>query len=394
MPNADVEDVAFGIGQGRPSRPVLVKFSDLGGTESDRALDFGWEVSRDKVKVHPILALARFGHSQEHQRGKGAVVRGWDQCEELVGAVVLAQPALALQLLCQHQHDDCDGPAEPAEEPTEPAEEPGEGEFGFDDAEADADPTAEEADADLTAADPADADLTAVEPMPDPPVDGAHRSLQILPPPFGAERARPRAVVYVHLSAEALTAGTGVARVENVGPVLLGRLRLLLGNHCSINLKPVIDLPAGHTPIDAYEIPASLRKQLQLRYPADVFPYAAAVSRSIDMDHTIPYLHPDRGGPPGQTRLGNLGPHARRHHNQKTHGRWQVRQPEPGTWLWRSPHGKIYLVNTSGTHPLGNTEFAQATWRAAAGSLESWLADAAIRPAPRALTSTSAQSDS
>ncbi len=33
---------------------------------------------------------------------------------------ILAQPALALQLLCQHQHDDCDGPAEP----TEPAEEP------------------------------------------------------------------------------------------------------------------------------------------------------------------------------------------------------------------------------------------------------------------------------
>ena len=51
---------------------------------------------------------------------------------------------------------------------------------------------------------------------------------------------------------------------------------------------------------------------------------------------------------------------------------------------------KIYLVNTTGTHPLGDTEFAQAIWRAAAGSLESWLADAAIRPAPRALTSTSA----
>ncbi len=211
--------------------------------------------------------------------------------------------------------------------------------------------------------------MTAAEATPDPAdrVDGAHRSLQILPPPFGPERARPRAVVYVHLSGEALTAGTGVARVENVGPILLNRLRLLLGEHCSINLKPVIDLPAGHTPIDAYEIPASLREQLQLRYPADVFPYAAAVSRSIDIDHTIPYLSPDRGGPPGQTRLGNLGPHARRHHNQKTHGRWQVRQPEPGTWLWRSPHGRIYLVNATGTHPLGDTEFAAAIWRAAAG---------------------------
>ena len=215
--------------------------------------------------------------------------------------------------------------------------------------------TAAEATPDAPAAEPADL-----------PVDGKHRSLQILPPPFGPERARPRAVVYVHLSGEALTAGTGVARVENVGPVLLGRLRLLLGDHCSINLKPVIDLPSGHTPIDAYEIPASLREQLQLRYPADVFPYAAAASRPIDVDHTIPYLSPDRGGPPGQTRLGNLGPHARRHHRLKTHGRWQVRQPEPGIWLWRSPHGKIYLVNATGTHPLGDTPYAQTIWDGAA----------------------------
>ena len=48
--------------------------------------------------------------------------------------------------------------------------------------------------------------------------------------------------------------------------------------------------------MDSYEIPAALREQLQLRYPADVFPYAAAVSRRLDIDHTIPYLSPDKGG--------------------------------------------------------------------------------------------------
>jgi hypothetical protein len=145
--------------------------------------------------------------------------------------------------------------------------------------------------------------------------------------------------------------------------VLLHRLRSLLGENCTISLKPVIDLPAGHTPVDSYEIPARLREQLELRYPADVFPYAAAVSRRIDLDHTIPYLHPEKGGPPGQTRIGNLGPHTRHHHRLKTFGGWQVRQPEPGIWLWRSPHHRIYLVNSSGTHPLGDTEFAQALWR-------------------------------
>ena len=84
--------------------------------------------------------------------------------------------------------------------------------------------------------------------------------------------------------------------------------RSLLGEHCSINLKPVIDLPAGQCPV-RYHIPTRLREQLHLRYPADVFPYATAVSRRIDLDHTIPYLSPDQGGPPGQTRIGNLGPH-------------------------------------------------------------------------------------
>ena len=195
--------------------------------------------------------------------------------------------------------------------------------------------------------------------------EGAHRSLQLTPPPFDPDRARPRAVIYVHLSEEALSGGSGVARVEEVGPVLLCRLRFLLGDRCGISLKPVIDLPAGHIPVDSYEIPTRLREQLQLRYPADVFPYAAAVSRRIDVDHTIAYLSTDKGGPPGQTRIGNLGPHVRRHHNYKTSGGWQVRQPEPGTWLWRSPHRRIYLVNATGTHPLGDSEFAQKMWRAA-----------------------------
>jgi hypothetical protein len=210
---------------------------------------------------------------------------------------ILAQPAEALQLLYKHQDDDWDGPAEPSDldEPTE---------------------------------------------------DG---SLQLVPPPIDPDRARPRAVVYVHLSAEALTASIGVARVEEVGPVLLGRLRAVVGDRCSISLKPVIDLLAGHTPVDSYEIPASLREQLLLRNPADVFPYAAAVSRSVDVDHTIPYLSPDRGGPPGQTRIGNLGPQVRRHHRLKTHGGWQVRQPNPA--LGCGDHPSTASIWSTHGHP-------------------------------------------
>jgi Domain of unknown function (DUF222) len=242
---------------------------------------------------------------------------------------ILAQPAEALQMLCAHQDDDWDGPVE----------------------HTDADNTAGVLDHQSSTTDPSGGD--------------ARRSLQLIPPPFDPDRARPRATVYVHLSGEALTTGRGVARIEDVGPVLVGRLGVLVGDRCTISLKPVIDLPAGHAPVDSYEIPARLREQLQLRYPADVFPYAAAVGRRIDLDHTIPYLSPGKGGPPGQTRIGNLGPCVRRNHNYKTNGGWQVRQPEPGTWLWRSPHRRIYLVNATGTHPLGDSAFAQKMWRAA-----------------------------
>jgi hypothetical protein len=274
---------------------------------------------------------------------------------------ILAQPAQALQLLCQHQDGDCDDWDGDWDGPTESAHHADEPDLDQNDLDQTPGPDNSEtatnsgaAEPECPGSDPASSD------------EATHRSLQVTPPPFDPNKARPRAIVYVHLSEEALSAGTGVARVEDVGPVLLSRLHAILGDHCSINLKPVIDLPAGHTPVDAYEIPARLREQLQLRFPADVFPYAAAVSRSIDIDHTIPYLRPDKGGPPGQTRLGNLGPHVRRHHNYKTHGGWRVCQPEPGTWLWRSPHGRIYLVNATGTHPLGDSEFAETIWRAAA----------------------------
>jgi Domain of unknown function (DUF222) len=243
---------------------------------------------------------------------------------------ILAQPAHALQLLYQHQHDTPDRSPEPADLDQEPDQEP--------DQDADPDPD---------------------------PSEATHRSLQIMSPPFNPDKARPRAIIYAHLSVEALTAGTGIARVEDVGPIVLSRLSMLLGDHCQINLKPVIDLPAGHLPVDCYEIPASLREQLLLRYPADVFPYANTNSRSVDIDHTTAYVNLDDGGPPGQTRIGNLGPHIRYHHRVKTFGGWQVCQPEPGSWLWRSPHHRIYLVNPTGTHPLGNSELAQTIWRAA-----------------------------
>ena len=163
---------------------------------------------------------------------------------------------------------------------------------------------------------------------------------------------RQKAVLYVHLSQDAVAGGTGVARIEGVGPVVGDQVRSWL-SRCDVTVKPVLDL-AGVAPVDAYEIPDAMREAVIMRSPTDVFPYATGDARRADLDHTIAYRPPDRGGPPGQTRPGNLGPHGRFNHRLKTHcdGRWQVRQLADGVFVWRTPHGRHYLVDQSGTTKL------------------------------------------
>ncbi len=110
-----------------------------------------------------------------------------------------------------------------------------------------------------------------------------------------------------------------------------------------------------------------MREALYLRNPACVAPYATNLSRRKDADHVVPYLSPDRGGPPGQTAMDNLGLLSRFPHRVKTHGRWSLRQPSPGVFEWRSPHGYWFRVDHTGTHPLGKNpeQHRRATKRAA-----------------------------
>jgi hypothetical protein len=43
------------------------------------------------------------------------------------------------------------------------------------------------------------------------------------------------------------------------------------------------------------------------------------------------------------------------HHRIKTHSRWRVRQPFPGVYTWRSPTGRHYLIDHTGTRPATRT---------------------------------------
>jgi hypothetical protein len=255
----------------------------------------------------------------------------------------LAQPAGALDLLMRHQDDPTDQTepdlTEPEHDETFP--EP----FG-------AEPEAE--------ADPSSA--------PGPGSGG----LDLTPPArFDAKKARPRVVLHFHLSDTTLRAatdgtctGVGMVRPEHSeDPISVDQLReFLSGTGCHISVQPVFD-PADTAPIDAYEISHRMRRAVRYRDIAETFPYGSAMSVGMDLDHTIAYLS---GGPPGQTRLGNLSPLSRHAHRAKSFKRWFVRQPAPGTYLWRSSLGRVYLVTNHGTLALGHTGFSHAVWDAAA----------------------------
>ncbi|SDS02000.1 DUF222 domain-containing protein [Microlunatus soli] len=174
-------------------------------------------------------------------------------------------------------------------------------------------------------------------------------------------RLLPKATLYVHIARETLQNGLGVTRVEDIGPIVSSLVADWLQD-CQVTVKPVIDLVADQTTVDAYEIPDAMRERVFLRSPGSVFPYSGSVGRHVDQDHSIPY----RDGIPDQTGDVKLGPLARREHNSITHGPWNRRQPQPGTHLFRAPHGKIILVNETGNHDLGQGPFAHRVWQAAA----------------------------
>lgn len=163
--------------------------------------------------------------------------------------------------------------------------------------------------------------------------------------PGGATRRRRQtAELVVHYAP-----GENVGRCEELGPVLAEQVREWLG-HDRVIVRPVIDL-ADNPSVDAYEIPNEIARIVRWRHAFDVFPWSARSSTGLDLDHTQPFQH-GPGKPGGQTNPNNLGPLARRPHRAKTHSGWQVAQPLPGVFEWRSPLGFRYRVDASGSHEL------------------------------------------
>ncbi len=187
-----------------------------------------------------------------------------------------------------------------------------------------------------------------------PPCPTCGNGTGAIPFPVDPDKLRPKAVLHLRISQEALRARRGVAVLENhgVGPITVGEAIDLLG-HCQVTIRPILDL-RDQLPVDTYEIPTAMRQTLRLSRPSSVFPWSHTGTHRADVDHTTPYLPMDAGGPPGQTRVENLGPMTRFAHRIKTHARgWRHHQPTPGIYLWRTPHGYWYHVDNTGTRPLG-----------------------------------------
>ncbi len=109
-------------------------------------------------------------------------------------------------------------------------------------------------------------------------------------------------------------------------------------------MRPVLDLN-GHQPVDSYEIPDRIRRQVTLRDHHCVFPHCTKPTERCDLDHVVP--HADDG----PTCPCNLAPLCRGHHRLKTAGRITYRVLTPGTYLWTGP-GRQWLVDPTSTHDL------------------------------------------
>lgn len=284
-------------------------------------------------------------------------------------AVILASPGEAVKLLAAY-HSWRDRPADPVE-PADPDEDVP---LDFQDVE-DPEVAAEPSSAPEPAAPAEPIDQTSSVIADAVALWDAHGEGQPLgdKPILDWSALLPAVVLYVHLYGGRIAAsdlgshaivgadrgeGPGLTRLEGIGVATEAWLRthFALNPAHKLTVKPVIDLE-GQAPVDAWEIPDRHREAVRLVTPADVFPWGSAtVNQSggwsgMQVDHTEPW----QTGRKGQSRMGNYGPLTQAHHNLKTHGGWRIAQPFPGVFLWRDPHGGLYLVDHTGTRRLGNT---------------------------------------
>lgn len=165
------------------------------------------------------------------------------------------------------------------------------------------------------------------------------------------DRRAAKVRLYLHVSLTDLLGLTDgeTGTVESLGPATVAKLKEWVGRS-RVTLQPVLHVAADDRwSVDRHDPPPRMGEQVHLRDERCIFPWCTRPSRQCDLDHREPYVDPDHGGPPGQTRPDSLAPLCRRHHRAKTGGRWRYSRHGPGEYLWHGPGGVSALVTPRGT---------------------------------------------
>jgi hypothetical protein len=142
----------------------------------------------------------------------------------------------------------------------------------------------------------------------------------------------------------------GVARSDELGPMLLGRLQTWLLTAAKVTIAPVLDVE-HMAPVDQHDPPAPMAAAVRLRDATCVFPGCSRPSGRADLDHIVEYVPLDEGGPPGQTHPANLAPLCRRHHRAKTFGAFTYHRRPDGAYQWTLPSGRRIVTDPPRTRP-------------------------------------------
>jgi hypothetical protein len=143
--------------------------------------------------------------------------------------------------------------------------------------------------------------------------------------------------------------GTEPAVLEGYGPIDIDTARELAAG--APGFVRVLTHPETGAVLslgrDRYPIPPDLRAWLRMRDETCRAPGCGTAARHCDIDHTTSW---EQNGLSNYDNLAHLCP---KHHDQKHHTRWSVKNLEGGELEWVSPTGHRYLTEPATQMPVG-----------------------------------------
>jgi hypothetical protein len=157
---------------------------------------------------------------------------------------------------------------------------------------------------------------------------------------LGTRRGRPAAVNVTVAYTTLIGVDDQPAHLHGYGPVTAAVARRIAAHG---TWRRLLTDPVSGTVLDVgrtrYLPPPDLAEHVIVRDQTCRFPTCSRPAEGCDLDHSTPF---EQGG---TTSAANLGPLHRGHHNDKTHHRWRLQQPEPGRFVWTAPTGHRYEVD-------------------------------------------------